>query len=90
MVFLYRSHILVSIPYRLATNRDGGKEKKMIRMFQFLIGWLQTLLQMLCLLTGPQAVSIPYRLATNSDFTTAMIDEAIVFQFLIGWLQTCS
>ena len=65
MVFLYRSHILVSIPYRLATNRDGGKEKKMIRMFQFLIGWLQTLLQMLCLLTGPQAVSIPYRLATN-------------------------
>ena len=55
----------VSIPYRLATNRQYGILKTAVdTAFQFLIGWLQTF--------GTEyvepfalSVSIPYRLATN-------------------------
>ena len=56
---------LVSIPYRLATNKLFEEVSHThYHQFQFLIGWLQTLYRGSDLLAN-QPVSIPYRLATN-------------------------
>ena len=65
---MYRNSGPVSIPYRLATNgANHFTHRVAVHLFQFLIGWLQTIFQE----RRRQhylAVSIPYRLATNVEF----------------------
>ena len=80
--------LLVSIPYRLATNKYEGRRYDFIRLvFQFLIGWLQTNWIELHFRIY-FFVSIPYRLATNLLLFNNNINNSDMFQFLIGWLQT--
>ena len=80
----------VSIPYRLATNLVETSFKTSTEfLFQFLIGWLQTLHICPRALCG-KIVSIPYRLATNELKIATGHILILTFQFLIGWLQTVS
>ena len=58
--------ILVSIPYRLATNFFAFIVAYIAMWFQSLIGQLQTYWQHYYTL-HPNCVSIPYRLATNKE-----------------------
>ena len=59
-----RPNLVVSIPYRLATNFERPGVYFYTDEFQFLIGWLQTL-QIDLQRALRIIVSIPYRLATN-------------------------
>ena len=74
--------ILLSIPYRLATNKDLMQRfYDDLAYFQFLIGWLQTENEKLKsdLL---ECVSIPYRLATNKKINELKVDEEFCFNSL--------
>ena len=76
----------VSIPSRLATNQLMQDFPATQILFQFLLGWLQTLALAKQKRTLSK-VSIPSRLATNRKIILSP-NCFHLFQFLLGWLQT--
>ena len=80
---------LVSIPYRLATNGSIWTERQRFgQRFQFLIGWLQTTVEIFPIMHGVQFQFLIGWLQTSISFFYSSTKLVKVFQFLIGWLQT--
>ena len=77
----------VSIPYRLATNEAIAAYSFTKReLFQFLIGWLQTIMAKKKFEVATMFQFLIGWLQTINDNSSRF--TTIMFQFLIGWLQT--
>ena len=81
--------LIVSIPYRLATNQGNGVFEGS-QLLKVSIPYRLATNGIALVMKGRHlCVSIPYRLATNKIETKLTVEKEKEFQFLIGWLQTC-